>query len=427
MKCSVCNDFIVGGVQQCMTCHLACHKKCMESVIPKCIAKLASEVEPGDISQKHNIPHKFQRASKFRVQWCCHCGKFLPLRGFNIFECRECNYVAHEECTTFLPNLCSLPRELALKLKEHNNSPKSIRSSVGAAQRPSTANSFIVESKSAKGSTNSLFGQQTHPKFSSALKPKLRSGLDDFEFLAVLGKGNFGKVLLAQEKDTKLYYGIKVLKKDFIIEHDEVESTKSEKNVFKVVNRESHPFLVNLHSCFQTESRLFFVMEYIAGGDLMYHIQQQKFTLQQGKFYACEVLLAIQYLHNDKILYRDLKLDNILMTIDGHVKLADYGLCKENMGYGDRTHTFCGTPEFMAPEILEEKEYTRAVDWWSFGVLMYEMILGKAPFNGDNEEMIFQSILKKEPIFPASLPLVCIEIMQQVLKFNLVTAKESRQ
>jgi classical protein kinase C/novel protein kinase C epsilon type len=150
-----------------------------------------------------------------------------------------------------------------------------------------------------------------------------------------------------------------------------------EKKCFLIANQQKHPFLVNLHSCFQTESRLYFVMEYVSGGDLMFHIQKKKFTLSQGRFYACEVLLALKYLHENDIMYRDLKLDNILLTTSGHVKLADYGLCKFNMAYGVTTKTFCGTPEFMAPEILLVKPYTRAVDWWSFGVLIYELVLGK--------------------------------------------------
>jgi serine/threonine protein kinase len=136
-------------------------------------------------------------------------------------------------------------------------------------------------------------------------------GLDDFTFLAVLGKGNFGKVMLAQERYTNNLYGIKVLKKEFILEHDEVASTKSEKRCFQIASKETHPFLVNLHSCFQTESRLYFVMEYVSGGDLMWHIQHKKFTPAQAKFYACEVLIALEYWHTNNILYRDLKLDNI--------------------------------------------------------------------------------------------------------------------
>ena len=384
LKCAVCNEFIIGNVQQCYTCHLACHSKCLDNVIPKCITKLASEIEPDDISTRHNIPHKFTRISKLRVQWCCHCGKFLPLKGFNIMECSICHSVAHHDCIPYVPNLCSLPKEMFAALREHNSSPKAVRSSLVKSHRHSTNNSFTVDVKLDKGSKDSLLVNDNEKK--PSVKSKLSKtstgvgGLDDFEFLAVLGKGNFGKVMLAQDKLTKLYYGIKVLKKDFILDHDEVESTRSEKNVFLIVNRESHPFLVNLHSCFQTEQRLFFVMELISGGDLMYHIQQQKFTLSQSKFYACEVLLALQYLHQYNILYRDLKLDNILMTVEGHVKIADYGLCKERMGFGQHTRTFCGTPEFMAPEILEERPYTRAVDWWSFGVLLYEMILGKVDF-----------------------------------------------
>lgn len=157
-------------------------------------------------------------------------------------------------------------------------------------------------------------------------------------------------------------------------------STKAEKRCFQVASRDAHPFLVNLHSCFQSESRLYFVMEYVCGGDLMWHIQHGRFTLEQARFYACEVLLGLEYWHRNNIIYRDLKLDNILLTVDGHVKIADYGLCKEKMDYGMSTNTFCGTPEFMAPEILMEKPYGRAVDWWSFGVLIYEMIMGKVLF-----------------------------------------------
>lgn len=179
----------------------------------------------------------------------------------------------------------------------------------------------------------------------------MRIGLDHFNFLAVLGKGNFGKVMLAETKRSRKLYAIKVLKKEFIIENDEVESIRSEKRVFLIANRERHPFLTNLHACFQTETRVYFVMEYISGGDLMLHIQRGQFGTKRAQFYAAEVCLALKYFHENGVIYRDLKLDNILLTLDGHIKIADYGLCKEDMWYGSTTSTFCGTPEFMAPEV----------------------------------------------------------------------------
>ncbi|PIG87154.1 protein kinase C-like protein [Aspergillus arachidicola] len=246
-------------------------------------------------------------------------------------------------------------------------------------------------------------------------QPKVRIGLDHFNFLAVLGKGNFGKVMLAETKSTKKLYAIKVLKKEFIIENDEVESTKSEKRVFLVANKERHPFLLNLHACFQTETRVYFVMEYISGGDLMLHIQRGQFGLKRAQFYASEVLLALKYFHENGVIYRDLKLDNILLTLDGHIKIADYGLCKENMWYGATTSTFCGTPEFMAPEIILDKKYGRAVDWWAFGVLIYQMLLQQSPFRGEDEDEIYDAILADEPLYPIHMPRDSVSILQKLL------------
>lgn len=232
-------------------------------------------------------------------------------------------------------------------------------------------------------------------------KPMKKYGLNDFHFLAVLGKGNFGKVMLAEDKKDGAVYAIKALKKESIVKSDEIESARSEKRIYQVANKERHPFLTTLHSCFQTDTRLYFVMEYVQGGDLMMHIQKDKrFGDHRAKFYGCEVLLALQYFHENDIVYRDLKLDNILLSLDGHIKIGDYGLCKENMPYGATTHTICGTPEFMAPEILEEQPYDRAVDWWAYGVLMYEMLLGRAPFSGEEEDDIYDSILEDEPLYP---------------------------
>ncbi|KAJ1983685.1 Serine/threonine kinase [Dimargaris verticillata] len=246
-------------------------------------------------------------------------------------------------------------------------------------------------------------------------QPKRKIGLHDFNLKAVLGKGNFGKVMLAEEKASKDIYAIKVLKKEFIIQNDEIESTQSEKRVFQTANLERHPFLIGLHSCFQSETRIYFVMEYISGGDLMWHIQRQNFSERRAKFYAAEVLLALEYFHRHDIIYRDLKLDNILLAADGHVKIVDYGLCKEHMGFGSTTNTFCGTPEFMAPEILLEQRYGRAVDWWAFGVLIYEMLLGQPPFRGETEDEIFDAILDEEVLYPINMSRDSVSILQRLL------------
>jgi len=254
---------------------------------------------------------------------------------------------------------------------------------------------------------------------SALLQPKKQRrrkvGLDDFSFLAVLGKGNFGKVMLAESNHTGQLYAVKVLKKNFIIDNREVESTRSEKRVFLIANRERHPFLVNLSACFQTENRIYFVMDYVSGGDLMFHIQSKMFSAKRAQFYAAEVLLALKHFHDNDVIYRDLKLDNILLSTSGHIKIADYGLCKENMGPGQTTGTFCGTPDFIAPEILLDQKYNRSVDWWALGVLMYQMLLGKSPFHGNDEDEIYDAILSDEPLYPIHMPRDSVSILQQLL------------
>ncbi|KAJ8379553.1 hypothetical protein SKAU_G00003310 [Synaphobranchus kaupii] len=250
--------------------------------------------------------------------------------------------------------------------------------------------------------------------------PTAKAGvqMEDFRCVSVLGRGHFGKVLLAEYKKTGKLYAIKALKKGDIVTRDEVDSLMCEKRIFEAINASRHPFLVNLHGCFQTAEHVCFVMEYSPGGDLMIHIHSNVFSEAQARFYAACVLLGLEFLHLNKIVYRDLKLDNLLMDADGYVKIADFGLCKEGMGHGDRTSTFCGTPEFLAPEVLTDNNYTRAVDWWGMGVLIYEMLVGESPFPGDDEEEVFDSIVNDEVRYPRFLSPESISVIQKLLRKN---------
>ncbi|NXV84867.1 PKN2 kinase, partial [Calonectris borealis] len=241
--------------------------------------------------------------------------------------------------------------------------------------------------------------------------------LEDFHCIAMLGRGHFGKVvLLAQYKPTGKLYAIKALKKKDIIRRDEIDSLNCEKRIFEVVNSSDHPFLVNMFACFQTPHHACFVMEYTPGGDLMMHIHEDVFPEHMAQFYTACVVLGLQFLHEKKIVYRDLKLDNLLLDAEGFVKIADFGLCKEGIGFGDRTNTFCGTPEFLAPEVLTDISYTRAVDWWGLGVLIYEMLVGESPFPGDDEEEVFDSIVNDEVRYPRFLSSEALSIIRKLLR-----------
>lgn len=242
--------------------------------------------------------------------------------------------------------------------------------------------------------------------------------MNDFELIKVLGRGHFGKVILAKHLESSEYYAIKALKKSDIIAREEVEGLMAEKRIFQIASKVHHPFLVNLYSCYQTSTHVCFVMEYACGGDLMLHIHNDIFSEPRAIFYAACVVLGLQYLHDNKIIYRDLKLDNLLLDAEGFVKIADFGLCKERIGFGDTTGTFCGTPEFLAPEVLTQTFYTRAVDWWGLGVLIFEMLVGESPFSGDSEEEVFDSIVNHEVLYPRFLTIEAVNIMRRLLRKN---------
>lgn len=201
----------------------------------------------------------------------------------------------------------------------------------------------------------------------------------DFEFLKMIGKGSFGKVLLAKHKKEGQTYAVKVLAKKMILKRNEKAHIMCERNV--LLKNLNHPFLVGLRYSFQSRDKLYFVLDYVNGGELFFHLQKERyFPEARAKFYAAEITSALGYLHSEKIVYRDLKPENILLDAEGHIVLTDFGLCKDNLSGRETTNTFCGTPEYLAPEVLRKEAYDRCVDWWCLGAVLYEMIYGLVRF-----------------------------------------------
>jgi serum/glucocorticoid-regulated kinase 2 len=222
-------------------------------------------------------------------------------------------------------------------------------------------------------------------------------GIDDFKLIKVIGRGSYGKVCLVQFKQTEELYAMKSLKKDVLLDEDQVESTLLEKNILQNLN---HPFLVGMSFCFQTEERVYFVLPFIRGGELFQHLRQYKYFPEKNvKFYASIIGLALEYLHKNGVVYRDIKPENILLEEDGYLKLIDFGMAKI-LKEGEITNSFCGTPEYLAPEIITGEGHNRMADWWSYGTLVYEMLFGIPPFFCENIEKMYELITKSDLRFP---------------------------
>jgi serum/glucocorticoid-regulated kinase 2 len=224
--------------------------------------------------------------------------------------------------------------------------------------------------------------------------------LEDFLVLKVLGRGSFGKVCLVEYIPTKEIYAMKSLKKDVLIDQDQIENTLLEK---KILESLEHPFLVGLVFCFQTEDRLYFIMPFLRGGELFQHLRKFRiFDEEKVRFYASQIGLALDHLHTYGIIYRDLKPENILMDEEGYLKLADFGMAKHLKGE-EKAMSFCGTPEYLAPEIITGEGHNKSADWWSFGILIYEMLCGIPPFYNENIDRMYELIKGAELRFPKKI------------------------
>lgn len=401
--CSVCRDFVWGLNKQgykCRQCNAAIHKRCIEKIIGKCTGSATNSRDTMFQKERFKIdmPHRFKIYNYKSPTFCDHCGSLLWGLYRQGLKCEDCGMNVHSNCQKKVANLCGINQKLLAEALTQV-SQKSIK-------KPEDTNSADigiyqdVRNATADPSAGGTAPDDVAPASSvKPAAPRLHLTLNHLIFHKVLGKGSFGKVLLAELKGQGQFFAVKVLKKDVVLMDDDVECTMVEKRVLALAWE--NPFLTHLYSTFQSKEHLFFVMEYLNGGDLMFHIQDKgRFDINRATFYSAEIIVGLQFLHSKGIIYRDLKLDNVMLDKDGHIKIADFGMCKEKVFGEARATTFCGTPDYIAPEILLGQKYSFSVDWWSFGVLVYEMLIGQSPFQGDDEDELFESIRSDTPHYP---------------------------
>lgn len=226
--------------------------------------------------------------------------------------------------------------------------------------------------------------------------PENTNKINDYEIISVLGRGYYGKVVLARHKETGKYVAIKSIHKKYLKDMQKIDTVMAERNILKTTKC---PYIVSLFSSFQTPSKFYLVLEYVSGGDLFQTlIKNNTLPKEQIRRYIAELAIALENLHQNKIIYRDLKPENVLVCENGHIKLTDFGISKF-LNQDSTTSTLCGTAEYLAPEVVKGVKYTDAIDWWQLGVLLYEMISGKTPFKSENRSTLYSNILNKNPSY----------------------------
>ncbi|KAF7344694.1 Non-specific serine/threonine protein kinase [Mycena venus] len=250
-------------------------------------------------------------------------------------------------------------------------------------------------------------------------QPTLNQSLttDDFELIKVIGRGSFGNVMQVRKRDTSCIYALRTIRKRRIVNWNETTHTLAERFVLPQINC---PFIVSLKFSFQSEHKLYLLHPFVNGGELFNHLQhEQRFNEERARFYSAELLLALEHLHELDVVYRDLKPGNILLDFTGHIVLCDFGLCKLNMKTVDRTNTFSGTPEYLAPEVLNWQGYNKTTDWWTLGVLLFEMLAGLPPFYDEVTDRMYEKILYDPLVFGPEIGADARSILTALLQRDL--------
>lgn len=246
------------------------------------------------------------------------------------------------------------------------------------------------------------------------MQPAAKLTIDHFSTLSVIGKGSYAKVLLVRKNDTKQMYAMKVLKKENVEKKNQEKHIKVEKSILSEID---HPFVIKFKGSFQTDKKLFFILEYCPGGELFNLLaKKRRFSEDQTRFYAAQIILAIEHLHAKDIVYRDLKPENVLIDAQGYIRITDFGLSRQNVGDSSGAKSICGTPEYLAPEIVMRLEYGKAVDWWTVGSIIYEMLVGAPPFYTENRQELFERIKFDVPKYPNSLGANAKNLIEGLLK-----------